>query len=385
MMYMTKKAAILTFHRANNYGAILQSYALCETLKKVGGAPEIIDYWPAKFRRIYLYEYPFSLSKDFFKAFAKKILLNPILERRNSEFQLFAKKYLPLTQETYLNPEEIDRAKFDYEIYICGSDQIWNNDMVDFDKTFFLDFPSAKNKFSYAASFGQSVIPEELVLEYKGRLKGFLSYSVRETSGKQLLYNYFKIDAHVDCDPTLLLNEKEWRKVGQEKGISRLPYLLLYSVNLIGNLAKQVNELAAQTGYRIIYLTSNTSWNVLAGKDDLKKEVERRFDASPEEFITLIDGAEYVLTNSFHGTVFSILFHKKFMSATVDMNGNKNQRIIELLDALGISRRNLELSGVEEIYEEISWQKVDALLLKIRESSMAYLRHMVSVSDNSRS
>ena len=222
------RIAIITFHRAYNYGAVLQCYALYRTLKKLGHECYVLDYWPKYFYNEYYVHRDFLLTHPPVKTFLNHFRARNIIKDRNQGFENFLKDYLELMPISIVGEcVNVDGVQFD--LYITGSDQVWNDRCARFDRNFFLDFPCArlKKRASYAASFGMKQIPAEKRNEYKRRLSDFAAYSVRENEGKEILSDLLGVNASVNCDPTLLLDYSEWNDITTDTVADSEPYILV--------------------------------------------------------------------------------------------------------------------------------------------------------------
>lgn len=368
------KAEIVTFVRAYNYGAVLQCYALARTLESIGIQPEVLDYNPQYFQSEYRMWDEVWLGRPFLpvRRWLLRVygwMLNRIRCRR---FNRFLERQMPLSGKTYNSIEELQTAELECDCYIAGSDQIWHAGCSRFDPVFFLDFPDAqrKERFSYAASFGHGEIPEQLESEYRRRLSGFSRYSVRESSGAEILEDLLGEKAEVCCDPTLLLREEEWAQLGKRK-TKRRPYILVYYVTKTQKLQQYAKKLAQQKKMKVICVPCHMTLEVLTGRLDKQYGFDFKSTCSPEDFVGLLRDAAYVVTNSFHGTVFSILFHKKFVVQTVLDDGRENTRACNLMQALGIQNR--ELQENVDIDAVLPWDEIDKKRETIRRRALNYL------------
>lgn len=369
------KAAILTFHRAHNYGAVLQCYALNRAISKENIECITVDYWPDYFKSIYYYETRPSLSLKFLKKCIRYIQLKNILTKRNKAFETFIEKRIPLTDKTYHNRSELTKEELNFDVFITGSDQVWNDKCANFDPVYFLDFDAANyaKKYSYAASFGFKSIPEKLVDEYKRLLSDYEAYSVRESQGKNIIKSLLKKEAIQCCDPTLLLDREEWLELG-DNAIQE-DYILMYYVTKPVTLRKNAMEIAKEKKCKVIALPCQTSYQGLSGKADRRCGFEVRNCCGPEEFISLFANAKYVLTNSFHGTVFSLIFHKKFLVQTELGDGKQNNRAKSLLETTNLEHRTLENSKID-IEDDIDWEDVDFRISELRSKSIDYIKNI---------
>lgn len=370
----TMKVGIVTFLRSCNYGAILQCYALNKTLTELGGESICVDYWPEYFRkRYYADKVPFQgFKKDKFDEWKRKRGLKKIKDVRNKKFEKFISKNITTTPFTAHTADEITKNDIGIRKWITGSDQVWNNKCAFFDPVFFLDIPlpEGSRKYSYAASFGFKEIPEGMDDEYKRRLKGFARYSVREESGAEILNTLINEEASVHCDPTLLLTREQWEKIASSP--RKDDYILIYHVTPPDWLLKQAVKLREKTGMKIVLLSPYFAYNAVLGTTVKKFGYEPAMTSSPEDFVSLFKNAKYVITNSFHGTVFSLIFHKEFWSQLKFVDGRENTRARNLLNKVGITGRNV-WSQTDLQDTPINWDKVDVVLEEIRKEGKEYL------------
>jgi len=345
---------------------------------------EVIDYFPKYFKDAYSFAYLGKRRLLPYRPIKNWLEFTPVeltLRRRNRGFEKFIENSIPLTEVQYHSYEEINAEKFSHDIFISGSDQVWNNVCVPFDPVYFLCFNSAQayKKHSYAASFGFSQIPVKLKEEYRKRLKGWNTYSVRENSGVQILKELIGVEAERSCDPTLLLTADEWKHI-EKKQNNRKPYILVYCVNETDSLMKYAQELAQCRQMRVVYLASKMNHEGMmcyaSKRYHYPKGVENRGGASPSEWLGLFAKAEYVLTDSFHGTVFSVIYHRKFKVLTVFSKG-ENRRAQDLLTELGLEDRDL-VKGLDNIDQLIEWEYVEKKRQEMKESSIAYLAKMIN-------
>lgn len=372
------KTAIVTFVRAYNYGAVLQCYALHKTLNKIGVENEVLDYYPSYFYDQYNLSYLGEMRYFPYRPLKNWIKYTPmlwILKRRIKGFEKFISKNIKLSKKQYFTQEEINKENFDYNAYISGSDQVWSSTCAKFDPTFFLDFQSANTakKISYAASFGVDKIPKEYEDEYKRRLYGWARYSVREKSGQNIVSELLGEKAEQCCDPTILLEPKEWQDICTHQKI-RTKYILVYYVNTEEEVMEAAKKLAGEKKLEIIVITSAANYEALVGEKIKVYNAKNKGACSPEEFVSLFRDAQYVISDSFHGTVFSLIFHKKFLTLTDFWWGSKNYRAIELMKIVGVEERG-KLDNPQIIDNEIAWDYVDKQLKKYREKSIEYLKN----------
>lgn len=360
------KVAILTFQNALNYGAILQAYALQQAINKLGGDCEIIDYQCS-----YINEHYKTIRFDNCKNI-KKILVSaskiPFRQIRKNRFKNFSNTYVKLTAS--VDNDKIIDLNNNFDKFVVGSDQVWNYKLTGNDSHFFLDFVDDKKKYSYAACFGFDEIPDNLKQDYFSCLKHFSEFSVRDVTSENILMNLFngQKKVSVNVDPTLLLTKQDWENLSLDK--SSDDYILIYSLNprvLMDDLAK---EMMIKENCKVYYIC-----NDIYEYAKIPKEYKKIFSPNPKEFLSLFYNAKYVLTNSFHGTVFSILFHKRFFSE-VNYGTHINHRINDLLNSLNLANRIIH-KNLDYSTNVIDYEKVDFNLKSMREKSLEYLKKSV--------
>lgn len=364
------KVGILTFHRAINYGAVLQTLALQEAIQKLNCQVSVIDYLCPKI------EYDYKILKINKKKILKdsiKLIINYSIKKRKAiAFNTFNKKFLNVSENSYKSIEELNAANSEYDLFITGSDQVWDNKCAGFDEAYFLTFvDDSKKKNSYAASYSFNEIPTELKGEYKRRLEDFNNISIREKSGQSIYEELLEKEVSISLDPTLLISDNEWKKYIKEPKIKG-KYILLYNVNMPNKLFSIAMGLSDKLGYKIVYIN-----------DSLIKKInaEYRRGVCPGEFLGLFKNAEYVLTNSFHGTVFSVLFKKKFFVEMISKDGRTNYRSKNLLKDLNLEDRIIENIDINNIDTdtEINYDKSMEVLKKKREESISYLKKILNI------
>lgn len=305
------KIGILTFHRADNLGAVLQAFALQNTLKdKYLKQVEIIDY------RCDAVERTRGVRKEQgFKGFIKNFLKSGYYAIKRRGFDRFRAENLEISHKVYTRNNIKESLDF-YDCFIAGSDQIWNLECSSYDLTYFLDFVTAcKRKFSYAASIGNykfTEMEEKLIADHIKNLSGI---SVREESAKETLLDMGVGNVSVLPDPVFLLKEEEWKSV-MKKRLYEGKYVLVYLIQEDVNVLKCAEEYARKNGFKLI---------------NNKKSLEFILHNSPDEFLSWVYYSECVFTNSFHGTAFSLIFGKD-LGADIELkNGGINSRVYELL------------------------------------------------------
>ena len=337
------KTGILTFHRALNYGAVLQAYALRKTICDLGHDCEVIDYG------IIGQEPRINLSFNGFKPFIASVLINLLsyfnADIRRSRFSKFRRNYLKTSTKRYLSNTDIKESIKNYDAFVTGSDQVWNPYLSNNDNSYFLDFVSVtKTKISYAASFGLSKIPVEVKKEYALLINRFNSVSVRESEGKEIIKELIGRDSELVLDPTFLLTGENWLDIANPVSISG-PYILCFVIMADPpGFMDFCHYLKKITGYKII--------RVVNPKYKLDFSLKIIASAGPLEFLGLMKNASIVVTNSFHGTAFSIIFKKPFY--TFLYNNDRDIRLKEITQKLGLSDRLICNRSQQPLSESIN-------------------------------
>ncbi len=356
-----KKAGVITFHDYDNYGAILQSYALQQKLKELGADAEIIDYTCDYISN------PFQLkrlkSKGLFNYIYGAIGYICYLPRRR-KCRRFRER---LAYSRHVDAKTVAQLDGQYDVFIAGSDQVWDWHLTNFDRTYLLDFVTRGKKCSYAASMGEHLPAEEYRQAYTELLNSFDQITMREDYGAEVVEQLIGQKPCSVCDPTLLLTGEEWAKLVPEKK-KRKPYILVYQLGVNPSFVSFVKRMQKLTGLNVVYVPFP-----LVGL--MKCRIQ--LGVGPEEWIGLFRDAEYVVTDSFHGAVFSILFHKSFF---VRSDGHhKNRRAEEFLTRLGLASRLISGEQTdEELTAPVDYAVADRELANFREASVDQLRKMIS-------
>lgn len=309
-----------------NYGASLQACALCKTIESFGCECEILNYSNKELDDRELGT-SFSLNPS---GAIRYFLRSGFESRRISAFARFAKTNLKLTDKLDRNGL-IERAK-KLDCVFIGSDQVFNPRVNGHDPVFLGEgISSVTHLASYAASLGDATVESISACDRNaaGRFREFVGLSVREPSSKAVL-QAMGLDPVFMPDPTLLLSSCDWSQIASSEGLSELPesYVLLYTLNSEQKLIDRSFEVARRLGVSVVCIHYNTK--------NIKNMVNLR-DIGPSAFLRLVENAEYVCTDSFHGACFSLNFNKPFVVKTSDAAVQSNIRITDLLERYGLS------------------------------------------------
>lgn len=346
-----KKVGILTFHTALNYGAVLQTYALQQFLSELNIDNEVINYRCSFIDKNYS---PFFISDGkIINAVIRGIVFGHTIREKRRKFNEFVEQHLTTTRP-YYSAEDIKEVRDGYSFFISGSDQVWSPIAAGFDPVYFLPFAKDTQKYSYAASIGTDKLSNEQLDEYKKRLKGFRFLSVREYSAQKLLGNLdVDREVFVHVDPTLLLGRENWNQLcGKMPDNIPDDYLLLFNVEKPIKDVNFAKKIAKERGLSVVYINERT----------LKKDKDVIYleGLSPDTFLTLFANAKIVVTNSFHGTVFSIIFQKEFY-VEIENKKQRNVRVQNLLNELKIYKS--DINECDETKDaKIDWNYVSQIL-----------------------
>lgn len=349
-----KKIGILTFHRANNYGAVLQCYALQEALRSIGHSVEIIDYRQPFIENAYK---PFSYKEiiktlknpRWYFGFLFKVLPTKIL--KSIKYNYFRQKHLTL-KDSISKDKSITT---NYDTIIIGSDQVWGLHCTGgIDETFFGEFNHLGSDIvGYGISSNIESLEEIGIERLKSYCRNFKNISFREESIRNYITENIGINSTIVLDPTLLLDKKKWETL-INKPKNKGKYILTYFLHSKNNnsLTKDIKSFAAKKQCSIINI-----FNVAF---------------SPTDFLYWIKNAEYIITSSYHATIFSILFEKKFYS--IITNSDKDVRYLNLLKKINIIDRAIYPHEIPDTLDtEINYIAVNEKLKQLRQETYKYL------------
>lgn len=365
------KTATITFHACNNNGSFFQAYVLQNTITKQFGVENaVIDFQSEKQLRLYKLFRPIRSPKDIAKNLVSLRNYRK-LKKRNSRFENMRKAYLNMT-ERCSTEEEVYKIAEAYDLLIAGSDQIWNTTAPDFSDAYFLPDVN-KPKITFSVSCG-SVSAESTLAPYSKAICGFSSVSVRDADTACHLKKQTGVEAVVTADPTLLADADVFCEMTSDKPLVSGDYIFFYSIMYQPEVVKRAKAIAEQLGMRII--TVFTSFRTVVAE---RAGIDVKFDAGPSEFLNLIQNAKYVLTNSFHGTAFSIIFQKPFLHICETENGElkRDDRIDNLIDELGISQCNIGTDDLPAVFPEIDWEIVSKKRTVMKKKSLDYLNAVI--------
>lgn len=378
------KVGILTILNVNNYGAELQCCALYRKLQQLGYDAEVINYLFGIHP-----EHVFDGEKRSVPIPLKqliKVKLLPVVQNmfcmfhqknkrlRNKRFDEFHAKYNHLTSTVYPSVKSLYEAKFNYDVLCIGSDQVWNYMKGYSLEPFFACFDKNNTKkITYASSIGLSSLSVEAEQVFKKELSNFAYISVREQQASEILEKLLNRKIDVVLDPTLILNKQEWIEVAKYDMCPKEKYLLVYIVTIkpcdyVLTLARHI---AKQRNLKIVRICRD------AYPEHSGSDVEEILTAGPSDFVGLFSKAEFVVTNSFHGTVFSINFSKPFYSV-IKSHHSTNSRLTSILKKLGLEDRIVPVGSQLPMISDIDFSDPSAKLEAERKLSIEYINNALS-------
>ena len=374
------KVGILTILNVNNYGAELQCCALYRKLQQLGYDAEVINYLFGIHP-----EHVFDGEKRTVPIPLKqliKVKLLPVVQNmfcmfyqknkrlRNKRFDEFHAKYNHLTSTVYPSVKSLYEAKFNYDVLCIGSDQVWNYMKGYSLEPFFACFDKNNTKkITYASSIGLSSLSVEAEQVFKKELTNFAYISVREQQASEILEKLLNRKIDVVLDPTLILNKKEWIEVAKYDMCPKEKYLLVYIVTIkpcdyVLTLARHI---AKRKNLKIVRICRD------AYPEHSGSDVEEILTAGPSDFVGLFSKAEFVVTNSFHGTVFSINFSKSFYSV-IKSQHSTNSRLTSILKKLNLENRILSVGSPLPMISDVDYTIPSEKLKEERYHSIEYIK-----------
>lgn len=364
-----KKVGIMTFHRSDSYGASLQAYATIKAVEQLGYEAELIDYTNS-------YEQQKHKSrghgikrvlKDIRWQITSRVFQNSRwLDRAFGNKDAFYENCI--SKDKYHNHDELSKAH--YDVLLAGSDQIWNPDITgQIDTAYLLEYGSAEKRVSYASSMGSRTLSEEEKEIFRELLSNFNAIGVREVFAKKELSELTDIPISVVCDPTILVDEAIWNRMADQVDVRRIIDKPRYAIAFfVGGYTKEIMELVQHAKRKVNVPIYNIQKN---------KRYRFGFDKclagiTVPEFVTLLKNAEYVITDSFHGVVLSLLLKK----SVVPLINRKNPvRVEELLQSVGLKER---LNNPDLLNKTIDYKYVDEKLNQMKEYGLSWLNNAMT-------
>lgn len=364
------KIDLITLHRVQNYGSVLQAFATQEILKEHNCDVTVIDYVRENVK-----------YKNLYKSWGgnniiKRLVMMPTISRWKKVFDVFCRQYLNLSDKEYTTEQDFKSYPLTADGYCTGSDQVWNyvwNKGVI--PPLYLSFvPEDKFKFAYAASFGRNELPAEEVAQTQEYISQYDFISVREESGKEILSKQYGYENAVHLvDPTLAMPPEFWRKYGGQRKI-KYKYILIYNLNRSKDFDNYAKALSKKTGFKLVRFCTRYDQILRVGKSALIPNV---FD-----FINLIDNAELVLTDSFHATAFSMNMNTEPICIYPKNFGG---RLSDFLHLVGSEQRHAtSYDDFDVLSRRVDFEKVNAILDNQRKKNNEFLDKVLAEINKSR-
>mgnify|MGYP000376980802 CR=1 FL=1 len=368
----------------NNYGTSLQAYATVKVLQDFGYNVRIIRYnkhrgfistlfaLPNYLRSGGKSEFLIRINKKIKGIFLKNYKNNNTI--RNKAVEDFKDKIFEPICDYYDGYENLQNGSKNYDICMVGSDQLWHpmGFASGFYNLMFVD--DNIPKIAYAASFGVSTIPSHQIKGTEYYLKRFNWISVREQRGVEIVYELTTRKADFVCDPTMLLTKEEWLDFSKSSTIKiNEPYIFCYYLGERKEIRKYANELSHKTGYKIVMMRHVDKYITM---DDTFGDYAP-YNVSPRDFVNLLNNATFVLTDSFHGTIFSIMLEKKFLTfyrVCPKTSGSTHSRIDSLLEKFNLTSRLYKSDIYTEISQPIDYKAINNLVNIFRNDSLNLLK-----------
>ena len=365
------RTGLITFHFAHHYGAQLQAYATMRAIQGLGHDCDIIDFrLPHTTATNQLFKRSGSVRDA--AANTHTALHYGAFKARFDRFEAFVNEQMKLSPQRYTSFAQLKDNPPDYDVYVSGSDQIWNPYIYadkQFEPAFLLDFVRKGRRIAYAPSLGTPTLPAPYDEQFRQYLSAFDALSVREKRGQDLVRAITGREARVVLDPTLLLTGQQWGELAVAPKYQ--DYILCYFVSDPGEAAAYALALSEKTGLPIVQLAG--------ARRKIPGAKEIVFDAGPREFLGLFQHASYVCTNSFHGAVFSVQFDRPFFTSMSPKERAEPtySRIYSLLSRLGCAERIVGLDSTASIDAPMDYEAVHRNLDAARADSLAYLKAAV--------
>ena len=361
------KIGIITYHFAKNYGPILQCYALQKYLENEGNEVIVINYVDENQRKN---NSLFNRKKGIINII-DNIILSPFALyriKKDKKFKSFIKEQINCSKELYTIDDlgkYLKEENFDY--IISGSDQVWNPHVKDFSKAFFLPFKLSSVKATYAASIGNAT--EEDLSNYKEYIKDFKYISLREEKSKNIIKNIVNKEISVALDPVTLIDKSDWEKLCINKDNNH--YLVCYFLHkdYLNEEYKIAKKIAKDKGLKLIMI--NSRFSVKSFYWNSKKDI------GPLEFLTLFKNAEYICTDSFHGTMFSIIFEKDFNTFT-SKKQKQDSRRENILSLAGLLSRLIYVEENKVDIRPINYKNNNKEFQNNINNSKQYIKKMLN-------
>lgn len=346
-----KNIDIITIHCQTNFGSALQAYALCKYINEKGYNCKVIDYRP----NYIIHNYGSGIKK-----YIKYLWFKLSGDKSRKKYDYFIRENIPLTDKQYLDYSELKKENFNADLFIAGSDQLWNVGYTcGKDDSFKLAFVNHANKIAYATSINTAILGKSDIKELDNKIASFKAVSLREKTSVDFFNKELDISAKWVCDPVFLLEKEIYEKFCNNNKYGK--YILVYLVDDTEKIRPVVSTIKKRTGYKVLYACGTIP------KCDYDIHIK---SPGPEEMLTLIKNAEVIITGSFHATSFSHIFHKNF----IVIKPNNSERISSLLSISKLEDRMINnVEQCDDINIEVDYSNGQKYLQDFIYSSKEWL------------
>ena len=354
---------LLTFHQVANYGAVLQCYALRKLIEAEGFPCRIIPHICPQLKRNEQY---LKLNKSLPVSILKYLSQSGGVRKKRAAFDAFLRDCCGY-------PETAAAPDWNYGRIVVGSDQVWNLRLTGGDMAYYLKDVPCGRKIAYAASFGEFAVSQSDIRAVADYVKDFSRVSVRERTARELL-RAENIDAEVVCDPVLAIGREEWARFTRPAFAEKRPYILVYCVEGARAVFDFARALSKSRNMRAVYINQKLFFR--------EKGLEYVRGTSPEDFLNYFRYADAVVTNSFHGSAFSVIFGKPFAVDAL-WRGKPNGRVRNLLSEFGLQRtiQDISAKGISVFEEGIDFQAVWKKQGRMSRTARAFLHDALREPD----
>lgn len=380
------RIGILTFHKAINYGSVLQAWALQQTLKTNEYDSEIIDYEPKELK--HLYETRLKDAKGFKRKLKRFLSLKGKVFLQREKFQCFRKEDLYLSKEKYTYNSDFGSIADKYDVIITGSDQVWNTNIEDCDPVFFLPFPFKGKKIAYACSVNEGRVNERFPEEWLNKwLQQYNFISVREQSGVEKVSSFLDNNMKIynTLDPTLLLDKEMYNSLIGEK-IKQEHYIFLYNMWTKMEGIQVARKISEKLGLPVYTLTNQMDMIriIKYSSNGVKVDLQH---TGPKDFLNYIYYSDFVITDSFHGTAFSIIFNKEFLTLNAHTDNGKyknDERLKNILSHESLSERFVKIGDIDsfDLRKKIDYKIVNEYRENLKSQSLCLLFDAIEGRNN---
>ena len=360
-----KRISIITYVRAYNYGSALQAYALNKFLTLQGYSVQTIDYTTKQQQQLYRIFEPSRGIMSFARNIQSFFYLRT-LRKHKRKFDDFVSDFIPLTNKILKN-EDLTKLNSQYDYFICGSDQIWNAQCEDFDSNYMLSFVDDKFKcIAYAPSLGAGGRNPKTSDALSTFVKGYKAVSSREKGSVEIIQRSTGCSVKNVLDPVFLLSSEQWAEVAGNCPINQ-DYILGYFIGDVAGMRDFANQLSKESKLPVIVIYKSIR--------DVKYGFKTFYEAGPSDFVSLIMGAKYIVTNSFHAVSFSLIFEKSFWAFI--QRDSSDERLRSILTLVDLADRIIDIDSSNDIdrlsyidYEKVNRNNLHAAI----ESSKSFLK-----------